>query len=128
MSLYPASFQEEPRKEPTRKLSKRDAPAKHILETKDLGSSQEDSEDEDSFPDMWGPPPAATALDSAPQRTSSAGFPMEQRKLSKHDSRTEANFMIDKHFAGLADSEVDVANWPLFTGVSGGCLVHIHLV
>ena len=133
MTTLPESSQEEPRKEPTRKLSKRDtepkpdAPARNILDTKDPDSSEEDSEGEDSFPDMWGPPPAATAMDSAPQRQPSTGFPVEQRKLSKHDSRTEANYMIDEHFAGLADPEVDVANWPLFTEVSGEHLVHIRV-
>lgn len=133
MITLPESSQEEPRKEPTRKLSKRDtgpkpdAPARHILGTKGPGSSEEHSEGEDSFPDMWGPPPAATARDSVPQRPPSTGFPAEQRKLSKHDSRTEANFMIDEQFAGLADPEVDVANWPLFTEVSGARFVHIHM-
>lgn len=125
------STQEEPRKEPTKKLSKQEtepeheAPAKHIMATTDPDSSEEDSEGKDSFPDMWGPPPAATARASVPQGPPSTGVPGVQRKLSKHDSRTEANFLIDEHFAGLTDPEVDVANWPLFTEVSGSCTMHI---
>lgn len=117
--------QKDTHKEPVRKLSKQEPgpkhavpPAKHILATTEPGSSEEDSEAKDSFPDMWGPPPAATARVSISQVPPSTALPEGQRKLSKHDSRTEANFLIDEHFAGLADPEVDVANWPLFTEVS----------
>ena len=120
--------QEDKHKEPIRKQSKQDAgphhetpPVKHILATIDHGSSDEDSESKDSFPDMWGPPPAATASVSVSQGPPTTANPGDRRKLSKNDSRTEANFLIDEHFAGLADPQVDVANWPLFTEVSGAC-------
>lgn len=128
-------FQEDKHKEPIRKQSKQDTgprdhetpPVKHTLATVADGSSDEDSEGKDSFPDMWGPPPAATARVSVSQGPPTTANPGDRRKVSKHDSRTEANFLIDEHFAGLADPQVDVASWPLFTEVvSGACIYYMY--